>query len=126
MHARCVTESAPWRGPSPRRLVHHVAEQDVQAVASLGGSGSSGSLDAPAPLSVGLLPPRLRECLVDPALVEYLRWPNGKLQELGSGARCGRARPGWGAALYVARQPRSAPAQLAARGIGARGGWGLG
>lgn len=93
----------PGTAPLPE-LVHHVAEQDVQAVASLGGSGSSGSLDAPAPLSVGLLPPRLRECLVDPALVEYLRWPNGKLQELGSGASANVYRAFYNGEIIAAKE----------------------
>ncbi len=78
----------PPHTPFPaRRLVQHVAQQDVLAVGSPGGSCSYDASDAPAPLSGNLLPPRLRECLVDPALVDYLRWPSGKLQELGSGAR---------------------------------------
>ncbi|KAL4431038.1 hypothetical protein ABPG75_006294 [Micractinium tetrahymenae] len=79
------TGGLPGTAPLPE-LVQHVAEQDVLAVGSLGGSGSSASSDTPVPLSVDSLPPRLREWLVNPALVEYLRWPNGKLQELGAGA----------------------------------------
>lgn len=40
-------------------------------------------------MSVADLPPRLREWVVDASQVTYLRWPNGKPREIGSGARWG-------------------------------------
>ncbi|PSC73227.1 serine threonine-kinase [Micractinium conductrix] len=81
-------------------LVAHVANQDAGAQQSMGwvGGGSSGggggddataggellrevSLLSPQALSAGL-----RDWLVDLQEVEFLRWPNGALQELGQGA----------------------------------------
>lgn len=50
----------------------HVAAQDAAQLASAG-LQSSGSSE-PGQWMVEHLPPRLREWLIDPSLIEYLRW----------------------------------------------------
>ncbi|KAL4434077.1 hypothetical protein ABPG75_000518 [Micractinium tetrahymenae] len=65
-------------------LVQHVAA--VEQAAAAVGSTSTSSKARHALISAETLPPRLREWLVAPEEVTYLRWPNGRLRELGSGA----------------------------------------
>lgn len=64
-------------------LVQHVEAHDAAAAHSLdpGAQASEHVL-----VSATTLPPRLREWVVDPSAVEYLRWPNGSPIELGRGA----------------------------------------
>lgn len=57
---------------------HEAAAQAAASEPSLSEGDIFSSMD---------LPPRLREWAVDPSAVHWLRWPNGKLQEIGSGAR---------------------------------------
>lgn len=67
-------------------LVQHVAAHDA-ALQTGGGGSSTSSADAGLPLlSVEALPPRLREWVVAPSEFTPLRWPNGKVQEVGAGA----------------------------------------
>jgi hypothetical protein len=67
-------------------LVQHVAAHDA-ALQTAGGASSTSSADAGLPLlSVEALPPRLREWVVAPSEFTPLRWPNGKVQEVGAGA----------------------------------------
>ena len=66
-------------------LVEHVAQQD--AVAGLGSGPTGASPVSHHAMLPGALPAGLLEWVVDPEAVSYLRWPNGKLKELGCGAR---------------------------------------
>ena len=66
-------------------LVEHVAQQD--AVAGLGSGPTDGLPVSHHAMLAGALPAGLLEWVVDPEAVSYLRWPNGKLKELGRGAR---------------------------------------
>jgi hypothetical protein len=66
-------------------LVEHVAQQD--AVAGLGSGPTGASPVSHHVMLPGALPAGLLEWVVDPESVSYLRWPNGKLKELGCGAR---------------------------------------
>jgi hypothetical protein len=64
-------------------LALFVAQQDAAAATRSGGLDETSTHLA---LSEATLPSRLREWVVDPTAVEYQRWPNGKLRDLGSGA----------------------------------------
>ena len=69
------------------QLVEHaVAESEASAALTRLSRGSS-ELSESQQLGAAGLPPRLREWLVDPAEVEFLRHPDGSLVELGAGAR---------------------------------------
>ncbi|KAI7845918.1 hypothetical protein COHA_000464 [Chlorella ohadii] len=64
-------------------LVQHVEQHDAAAARSL---GLAAQASEHVLLSATTLPPRLREWVVDPSAVEYLRWPNGSPIEIGRGA----------------------------------------
>lgn len=65
--------------------------QAREAVVSSSGLNAEDSNSDEAPehqlLVPGTLPPQLRQHLIDGSQVRFLRWPSGKRQELGSGAR---------------------------------------
>lgn len=63
---------APSSGEVLADLMQHVAQQDERA-RTMTGHASSGSSE-PGQWSLDHLPPRLREWLVDPAEIQYLRW----------------------------------------------------
>ena len=58
-----------------------------EASASATATASASASAEHVPLSVGALPPALRQWVVQPGEVEFPRGPNGRRQELGSGAR---------------------------------------
>lgn len=99
-------------------LVQHVAQHEAAAGGAATGrpgssqtgttgtaSSSDGSSREHQLVQADTLPPRLRGWVVSPEEVEYLRWPGGKLQELGSGARWARGRR-WAGGLWEASRGR--------------------
>jgi hypothetical protein len=75
-----------------QELMQHAAIQD--AIISSSGmatqspdASSGGVVQLPQLLRADTLPQRLREWVVDISALTILRWPNGKQQELGTGAR---------------------------------------
>ncbi|PRW45638.1 serine threonine- kinase receptor R831 [Chlorella sorokiniana] len=85
MHAHAAKNSSSNSGPDVlEELMGHVATRDaVQQACSLPRSTDSSE---PGLWMAERLPSRLHEWMVDPENIEYLRWPNGKLMELGQGA----------------------------------------
>ena len=89
-------------GPCPPIPLSDLAKQlEALSFSSGSGSGSSsnfsrwavGVADAEVAgqgphLILADLPPNLREWVIDPAAIEFLRSPDGRLLELGAGARC--------------------------------------
>ena len=84
-------------------LVLHVEEHDAAAARS---QRQAAAAREHVLVSDDTLPPRLREWVVSPSAVEYLRWPNGSAIEIGRGAsaRVYKAllNGGWGQASGVA------------------------
>lgn len=74
----------------PQQLAAHIAVFDAaQNGSHQEGAGVGGELhEQHSLLGPGALPPSLANWLVDVSEIEYLRWPNGALQELGRGSRC--------------------------------------
>lgn len=64
-------------------LVLHVEEHDAAAARS---QRQAAAAREHVLVSDDTLPPRLREWVVSPSAVEYLRWPNGSPIEIGRGA----------------------------------------
>jgi hypothetical protein len=76
-------------------LADHVARQEALACDADLAAAASGPIEHRL-VSVETLPPRLREWVVDPSAITFLRRPNGALWEVGSGARWALFRkPGW-------------------------------
>lgn len=50
-------------------------------------SGSSGTSEPPELMLASTLPAGLREWVISPSAIQYLRWSNGQRHELGAGAR---------------------------------------
>jgi hypothetical protein len=67
-------------------LADHVARQEALACDADLAAAASGLIEHRL-VSAETLPPRLREWVVDPSALTFLRRPNGALWEVGSGAR---------------------------------------
>lgn len=99
-----VEASAPAEAPLPE-LLRIVGEYDREQELSVGSLLDVGAHLAALPSS---LPPELRDWVIPPSAITLLRWPNGNLRELGSGARC--AAPCCLCGLPAGLQPLPCPA----------------